>query len=414
MTGKCAAWLLTSCLFLTACGAAGTGSSEANMKEESGAENYAGKVREDLVPLAEVRGAYREEADRLLEEDERIGFKGCRFESFPEAEEVCLLAREEKEATPEEALSIIKEWLRETGQEGEVDLARDVRIVTDEREWDTKKEGAYMYPALADCMDLASGSGAVITTDGCHIQIGGDSIYSMSTGEITEYAGGGLMAGSDAMGACSEAVIKSGRVEDLAEESYPLIGGECTVGEAAETVKTYLEKGTPYPPEEGVTISVPEVRVFALGDACGFDFLVSRSFEGIPVAFSDYGTYVPRSGFISEETLHVYAASPEHVSAFAGRNMSGRLVKLLTSDRLLPLGEACRILREGLAGELNVEVREAGLFYVPVSETEDGTDLMRPAWYMKGVNTVKGEGIVMAVDALTGDIFMYTTDLKED
>ena len=39
---------------------------------------------------------------------------------------------------------------------------------------------------------------------------------------------------------------------------------------------------------------------------------------------------------------------------------------------------------------------------------------MRPAWYMKGVNTVMGEGIVMAVDALTGDIFMYTTDLKED
>jgi hypothetical protein len=179
-------------------------------------------------------------------------------------------------------------------------------------------------------------------------------------------------------------------------------------------VRAYLEKGTSYPPEEGTEILVPEVRVFALGDVCGFDFLVSRSFEGIPVAFSDYGTYVPRSGFISEETLHVYMASPGHVSAFAGRNMSGRLRKILTSDRLLPLGEACRILREGLAGELSVEVREAGLSYVPVSETEGGTELMRPSWYMKGVNTVKGEGIVMAVDALTGDIFMYTTELKED
>ena len=67
MTGKRAAWLLTSCLLLTACGTAGTGSGEANMKEESGAENYAGKVREDLVLLAGIRGkAGREEVREAI------------------------------------------------------------------------------------------------------------------------------------------------------------------------------------------------------------------------------------------------------------------------------------------------------------------------------------------------------------
>lgn len=86
--------------------------------------------------------------------------------------------------TTQESWDTIKDWLESIGKLDTTDMDSEVRIINSDLGMDDTKETPYSYPALKDHMDLASGAGALVNTNECHIQIADNGIYSMSDGKI--------------------------------------------------------------------------------------------------------------------------------------------------------------------------------------------------------------------------------------
>ena len=97
-----------------------------------------------------------------------------------------------------------------------------VRIVNSDLGMDDTKETPYSYPALKDHMDLASGAGALVNTNECHIQIADNGIYSMSDGKIGAYLNTDAHASSDALGTYTDDVVKSGTIDELGKKAISL------------------------------------------------------------------------------------------------------------------------------------------------------------------------------------------------
>ena len=289
-------------------------------------------------------------------------------------------------------------------------MEKEVRIVTPEVEWDETQEFPYSYPALCEHMDLSSGGGAFITTTDCHMQISYDGAYSMSDGKMNQYLQDTRLASKGALGAYSDNVVAEGAVSQLADESWPLISGELTVGEGAELVKSYFEAGTPFPLQEGVALEVPEVRVFTLGDVYGYDYFIQRIYKGIPIAYRDYGTFSePTYGIPNEDVKNAYVVDTEGVSAYCGKNASAVLTELYSDHLMLGLSRAVQMMSENIAPQVNIDVKEAGLEYVPVTfSLETGSITLFPCWRFSGTNLVKGEEMVIYADVLTGELYYYT------
>lgn len=125
--------------------------------------------------------------------------------------------------TTQESWDTIKDWLESIGKLDTTDMDSEVRIVNSDLGMDDTKETPYSYPALKDHMDLASGAGALVNTNECHIQIADNGIYSMSDGKIGAYLNTDAHASSDALGTYTDDVVKSGTIDELGKESYQLI-----------------------------------------------------------------------------------------------------------------------------------------------------------------------------------------------
>lgn len=184
-----------------------------------------------------------------------------------------------------------------------------------------------------------------------------------------------------------------------------------TIEQGAELTGEYFEKGTPFVPTDGITLSVPEVRVFRLGQVYGYDYMVQRQYHGVPIAYHDYGNYqIYGNEYNFEEDIkHAYVVDSDGVSAYAGVNDSEPLENLYSSDEILGIKDAADILSGKMAKFLNVDVQSVCLTYVPLN-LGDGSEckIYLPAWQFDGINRTKDENIRMYLDAFTGEVYYYT------
>ena len=268
-------------------------------------EHYKEGLCGGRISIEECAEQYSKDIEAVKASDYRnLSFDSCQFDELPEFDELYVMAEEDHGITTQESWDYLEEWLDSIGKRDLVDMEKEVRIVTPEVEWDETQEFPYSYPALCEHMDLSSGGGAFITTTDCHMQISYDGAYSMSDGKMKQYLQDeSLDASHGALGAYSEDIIEEGPVSELSDKSWPLISGDLTVGEGAELVKSYFEAGTPFPIQDGVSLKVPEVRVFTLGDVYGYDYFIQRIYKGIPIAYRDYGTFSEPTYGIPQEDV---------------------------------------------------------------------------------------------------------------
>ena len=355
---------------------------------------------------------YSTDTDTVKNTDYRnLSFTNCTFKDMPETDELYVMEGGVHGITTQESWDTIKDWLESIGKLDTTDMDSEVRIINSDLGMDDTKETPYSYPALKDHMDLASGAGALVNTNECHIQIADNGIYSMSDGKIGAYLNTDAHASSDALGTYTDDVVKSGTIDELGKESYQLINGELTIEQGAELTGEYFEKGTPFVPTDGITLSVPEVRVFRLGQVYGYDYMVQRQYHGVPIAYHDYGNYqIYGNEYNFEEDIkHAYVVDSDGVSAYAGVNDSEPLENLYSSDEILGIKDAADILSGKMAKFLNVDVQSVCLTYVPLN-LGDGSEckIYLPAWQFDGINRTKDENIRMYLDAFTGEVYYYT------
>lgn len=374
-------------------------------------EHYKEGLCGGRISIEECAERYSKDIEAVKASDYRnLSFDSCQFDESAEFDELYVMAEEDHGITTQESWDYLEEWLDSIGKRDLVDMEKEVRIVTPEVEWDETQEFPYSYPALCEHMDLSSGGGAFITTTDCHMQISYDGAYSMSDGKMNQYLQDTRYASKGALGEYSDNVVAEGAVSQLADESWPLISGELTVGEGAELVKSYFEAGTPFPIQDGVSLKVPEVRVFTLGDVYGYDYFIQRIYKGIPIAYRDYGTFSePTYGIPQEDVKNAYVVDAEGVSAYCGKNASAVLTELYSDHLMLGLSRAVQMMSENIAPQVNIDVKEAGLEYVPVTfSSESGSITLFPCWRFSGTNLVKGEEMVIYADVLTGELYYYT------
>jgi hypothetical protein len=336
-------------------------------------------------------------------------FSSCSFSDIPEFEKLYVLMETDHGITTEESWNYIEQWLESIGKSDLMDMEKEVRIVSPELEWEDSEDYPYNYPALSEHMDLSSGEGAFVDTIDCHIQMSVDGVYSMSDGKMNSYLHDSSRAHCGALGDYSWNVVAEGKVSELSDESYPLVSGNLTIGEGAKLVKKYFETETPFPPADGVTINVPKVFVFTLGDVYGYDYWVQRVYKGVPIVCGGYKSYVPGSvGMPDEDTKDAYVIDDEGVTAYAGLDASAVLTELYSDDMMIGFEQSVQMLSEKMASRFRVEVEEAGLVYAPVSFDEGISATIFPCWMVKGINLIKDEEIVIYIDVFTGEIYYYT------
>lgn len=378
-------------------------------------EKYKEGLLEERKYIEEISESYLEEVETVKNtEYKNFSFDSCEFTDFPEFDSLYVMMETDHEITTEVSWNYIEEWLESIGKRDLVDVEKEVRIVTSEIPWDDTKEYPYSYPALWEHMDLASGAGAFVTTKECHMQISYDGVYSMDDGKMAAYLKDDDFADGGALGDYSGNIVASGTVSELTEKSYPLISGELTIGEGAELVKQYFEAGTPFVPEEGIEISVPEVSVFTLGDVYGYDYKVQRVYKGVPIALGGYYTYFPGStGKPGGDIKNVYVVDDEGVSAYCGNNACAVLTELYSDEEMIGFKQAVELLSEKMAGYISGEITEAGLVYAKISFNEGISEVLFPCWGFSGTNLRKNEAIEAYVDAFTGEIYYRTITLEE-
>ena len=150
-------------------------------------ENYKERMSEKRVPISDAREGYAEEEQQIRNtEYENISFSNAEFEIFPECEEVSLLWQQTLVMTPQESWNYIEKQLEEIGKLDQVDMEKEVRVVTPELEWDDTKDAPYCYPALAEHMDdITDAGGAYVDVKDCYVMAAG----RLADGKITAYLG---------------------------------------------------------------------------------------------------------------------------------------------------------------------------------------------------------------------------------
>ena len=382
-------------------------------------DQYKKKLDASRKPIEECREHYAADCDQVKStEYGNLDFSNCRFGELSDFDSLDVLFPTNRGITVQESLDTVENWLKEIGKYDIIDMKKELRVWSDKYGYDESKDPPYCYGLFYDHISEMddNGGGAFIETNECFIQITDNGIDSMSDGKITSYLGLDGYAESDC-GSNETDYVKSGIVSNLGNEKYQTISGELSIEEGAKQVKEYFEAGTPFLCAENVSIDVPEVGVFRLGDVYGYDYMVRRLYKGIPLAYWDYGYYYSDNSFNFEGDIkHAYVVDNTGVSSFAGTSQSECLNPIYTDQCMLGLIDTVQLLHTKLAGYLNIEVNSVGLVYMPISfpQSNDPEEhIVFPCWEFKGINTRKNEQISVYVDVFTGEIKYYTIPIEE-
>lgn len=373
-------------------------------------ENYKERMSEKRVSISDAREGYAEEEQQIRNtEYENISFSNAEFEIFPECEEVSLLWQQTLVMTPQESWNYIEKQLEEIGKLDQVDMEKEVRVVTPELEWDDTKDAPYCYPALAEHMDdITDAGGAYVDVKDCYVMAAG----RLADGKITAYLGADEHAEKEVYyDSYAKDVETSGSLSELGDRSWPLISGEITVRQGADLVMDYFDGSGLTQPAEGVSLEVANVEVFHLKDVFGYYYQLRRIYNGLPVAFSKDASYQPldTSYLAMEDCKDVFVADDTGVCAFSGTSERDTLTELYTDEKILGAADAAELLSGKLASGVRMDVENVSLVYEPLVEISEDADMaLFPCWRFAGENLVKDEELMVCVDAFTGDIYCYS------
>lgn len=360
--------------------------------------------------LTEYQSRYEDEIKEVKEGNfEKVELVSCEFGSIQDVESVGIYRLYSKEMSADESIEIIKNWLQDIGCE-EIDLETELRDASGQYER-SNGQYPYDYPAVFDHYPaFDSGKGFFINTNQCYIQMGSDGIYSMSDGTITAFLHSDSLAAMDALGINEENIVEKGLVSQTGSDVWELTDGEMSISDAANMVKKYFEVGTPRQNPKGISVDVPEVKVFALNDNYGYSFMVRRVFNGLPSAYTLTGarTYYSPDYEIVEDAKTAYVISHDKVAAYTGYSDAEQIETLIDAQTdIIGLMDAASFLNAFLAANVKLTVHQVSLVYCICLEAT-GEKIVYPCWQFDGVNQTNNQSMRFYINVLSGDIYYYS------
>lgn len=362
------------------------------------------------VSLSEYQSKYENEADEIKKSKfDNMSFQNCEIMSLEDVTKVGVYRLYSVDMGVDESIEIIKNWLKEIGCE-DIDFEKELRDASGQYERGNG-EYPYDYPAVYDYYpEFNSGRGFFVNTNKCYIQMGEDGIYSMSDGSITEFLNLDTLAAMDALGVNEENVVDAGRTSEVGDAVWELVDGAMSVSDAKKVVQGYFEKGTPRQNPSGISVDIPEVKVFALNDKYGYAFTVRRVYKGVPFAYAseDTRTYYSNDYEIMEDVKQAYVINHNTVAAFTGYVEAEQFEALVEEQtEIMSLKDSVSLLDEFFAVNVRLEVYKAGLVYCTCLD-EAGNQIVYPCWQFEATNTTNDQKIRAYVNVLSGDVYYYS------
>lgn len=396
--------------------------------------DYKERLRTDRISVQDYGSQYSEDVSTVANMDyKQLHFDDVEFSDFPETNCLVLAASGQEEISVEDILEKTESWLRKIGKEDEVDLETELGfnylnhpyLEISEDDLVLGDDPDFMWPLFYDHIsELKYGSGAFIERNDCYMQSGAEGIYAMSDGAVSAFLKSkGIESSAHDIVAPGEfgTKVASGKIEELAEDSYTLLDGEMSIGEGSDAVEEYFLEDDARIRRDGVSLKAENIAVYEmheLEDYYYYEYSMRRFYYGIPLATSEDGTYSFYGTYhIAGEGGRAYVANHDGVTAYAGISDGKEMIPLLSEDSLISVAEAAEILSESLASQINVSVDLIELVYLDLrfEGSEDPTETIYfPCWCFSGKNRVKDEKIALYVDALTGDVYYYTWTSGEE
>jgi hypothetical protein len=158
-----------------------------------------------------------------------------------------------------------------------------------------------------------------------------------------------------------------------------------------------------------MTIDVPYVSVFSIGDIYGYNFNVRRVYKGVPFLYGDFGTFqAPEDYHIDWDIKKAYTIDG-NVDAYVGFTQGFEFEDIIgPQTQIISLETATDILEEFLAKQMKIEVYDVSFMYVTIEEVSTMNRTVYPCWVYTGHNNSDGRNIRCAVDSINGEVFYYT------
>ena len=260
------------------------------------------------------------------------------------------------------------------------------------------------YPRVSEHkQELKYGSGFFVNTDDAYIQLG-YSIYAMSDGVISKFAGPDAISYATARSIEDMEIAESGSLEELKDKSYELLNGPMTVQEAADiTIGYFDETGAPNPPVEGCETDIGHVTVYSLKDKYVYCFSLRRIYHGLPFACGEYGRGSASNLQAEVKEAYVFSGKVNSYNGYSDDIIPEPLIE--DQDSIIGLKEAADILNRKMAPEIEAKITKTELVYIPKSISDRGDYYIAyPCWQFIG--TIEGtyKNVRIYVDALTGDV----------
>ena len=389
-----------------------------NRLEGFSTEDYIKKVSSELKPIQSCKNDYEAQVKKLAENtSSKIDFSNCEFKPIDKINSINLLGLTKRtKPSEDEVVEEFEKILKRYNLDNVLDIKRELRDASNQfPRIENPDDYPYFYPSVFENRGKFTdgGWGFFIDTHEFYLAYGINGYYSFSDGVMVDYSQSEKLAGPDAYGVWSGDIVDSGPYSSMKDKTYKLLNGEVKVCDAAEMVKDYFMKGTPYSPEEGITVDIPYVIVFKMRDICGYEFKLRRIYNDVPFAYADTGNrhfYQPLQ--LDEDIKAAFTITGDSVNAFCGYNEAQPIVKLTEDvDQMIDVKTAAEILEQKIARELNVRIDTVEFCYLPVqmSDTDDSVGrYVCPCWGFFGEVINDGKGIRLYIDALTGELYYYT------
>ncbi len=327
----------------------------------------------DRVNLKEYHQQYQQDTLEVKKSSyEKLDFAGCTFADLPDSDTVCVLDVENRGIGVEEGISLVKKWLKDTGNT-KIDLRKELRDASGQIQRNDTEKYPYNYPSVMENRKkLKSGDGFFINTEECYLQMGADGFYSSSDGSITKYLKQDGHAAADALGSNEENIVEEGSYEEMADKSYELLSGKISVAEAADMTRKFFMKGTPF-------------------------------------AYSSSSSIVPKSRYyVVEDDKTAYVVNEDTVAAYTGDNEAQPFSVQREEKEILGLREAVSLLNDKLARELQMAVDHVELVYCRVALDEKNEKyVVYPCWEFDGKVQNNNNRLRVYLDVLTGELHLY-------
>ena len=358
------------------------------------------------VDVADVCKNYETQVEKVKKnyQSERFDFSNTKFRPIPTLNKLSVMipVSDSDSMSEEKSIQTIRDW-KEKEHYTSLDLDKNIKDASGQ--FPDENED---YPLVSSHINqFERGNSFFVNNKDCHIQIGGDGVYSQGDGAITHYLGDKKNIAFEATGGYDEGdnIVCEGYVDDIGDRSYDLIGKDATIAEGAQTVKQYFEKGTP-DIMQGVQVDVPFCTVYKVGKKIFYGYAVRRMYQGVPFSWYWYGAMGPLSDTSNEGDIKIARVTTAgKVSSFVGYNEGQKLETIKEITQCIDLETAMEYFSQKMAPNLKFDVHWVEFQYV-VGKNGEKTVIL-PSWGMEVENKTENVYMRLNINALTGDVYMY-------